>query len=153
MRISTNPINFKKILRNKIFSRNYSKLDKALKPIRLIPNNFMFQKMQEKVNFTHLHKRKFNSLTENPVLQLETIILKNDIKLNNIKDKFENLKNSNDMFSKHYKLLVKSSSQKEMLNDDIQKKMENEDENMFKSNLLKKPKLIYFYYYEILVNK
>ena len=57
------------------------------------------------------------------------------------------------MFSKHYKLLVKSSSQKEMLNDDIQKKMENEDENMFKSNLLKKPKHIYFYYYEILVNK
>lgn len=50
------------------------------------------------------------------------------------------------MFSKHYKLLVKSSSQKEMLNDDIQKKMENEDENMFKSNLLKKPKHIYFYY-------
>lgn len=48
------------------------------------------------------------------------------------------------MFSKHYKLLVKSSSQKEMLNDDIQKKMENEDENMFKSNLLKKPKLFLF---------
>ena len=148
MRISSNRINFKKILRNKIFSRNYSKLDKALKPIRLIPNNFMFQKMQEKVNFTHLHKRKFNSLTENPVLQLETIILKNDIKLNNIKDKFENLKNSNDMFSKHYKLLVKSTSENEMIKDSVQKEIEKKDEKMFKTNplLIKNPKYLYFYY-------
>ena len=148
MRISSLRINFKKILRNKIFSRNYSKLDKALKPIRLIPNNFMFQKMQEKVNFTHLHKRKFNSLTENPVLQLETIILKNDIKLNNIKDKFENLKNSNDMFSKHYKLLVKSTSENEMIKDSVQKEIEKKEEKMFKTNplLIKNPKYLYFYY-------
>ncbi len=148
MRILSNPINFKKILRNKIFSRNYSKLDNALKPCKLIPNNFMFQRMKQKVNSTHLHKRKVKSITENPILQLDSIIFENDIKLNTIKDKFENLKSTNDMFSKHYKLLVKSTSEKEMIKDNIQKEIENKDKKMFKANplLIKNPKYLYFYY-------
>ena len=69
MSITKNKISISKILKNKCFSRNYSKLQNALITYRLFPYNLRLKKIPPKVYSIRPIKKKYVSLNKinNPV--------------------------------------------------------------------------------------
>ena len=154
---------FKKILKNKIFSRNHHQLENALKTHRLLPYNFIIQRVPPKLKFENTKKKKSKSMenSNHPANILDDILVEGEHQFEKNKELFQNYKIPNDLFVKHYKLLVKSTSENNPKNNNLNenqkdsyKNKENID-NLFKSNgiLLKEPTDLYFYYLYISKNK
>lgn len=144
-----------KLLKNKIFFNDYHQLKYALKTTRLIPYDFMIQRIQPKLKIENTKKQKSHSLENlsHPASQLDYILQEGQLQFEKNKEIFQNYKNSNDSFVKHYKLLVKNNSARNNLKSnnykdkEIKSKKEKID-NLFKSTgiLLKEPNDLYFYY-------
>ena len=61
---------FKKILKNKIFSRNHHQLENALKTHRLLPYNFIIQRVPPKLKFENTKKKKVKVWKIQIILQI-----------------------------------------------------------------------------------
>ena len=157
MSIAKNKISISKILKSKCFSRNYSKLQNALMTYRLFPYNLRLKKIPPKVYSIRPIKKKYYSLNKinNPVFQLDEIILKAEDKFEKTKERFNFYKDTNNLFEKNYKLLVKSSSDKNIIKSAVQIEQEKKDEQLFKKGplLMKKKRELDFYYLNNSKNK
>ena len=134
------------LLKKNFFSRNYHILKSALKTYRVFPKNYLLQRVQSKIPYINTSRKRSTSsqATNNPASDIDSLIKDGNIQFEKTKDSFQKYKSSNDLFFKHYKLLVKNSSDGNIYDN----KSKNKEDNIFKSTgvLLNNPNELYFYF-------